>query len=381
MNFHLTPEQKMVEEMVKDFATKEIKPLAQKHDEEGEFPVGLIKEMAELGLMGPTIPEEYGGAGMDNISYSIIMEEVARACVNTSVILTVNNSLVCEPILAFGNEEQKKHFLTPMAKGEKIGCFGLTEPEAGSDAASLQTTAKLIGDHWLINGQKAFITNATHADICLFFASTDKSLGPRGISAFVVEKGTQGFTLGKVEHKLGLNASGTAGLVFEDCALPKGNLVGKEGQGFKIAMQTLDGGRLGIGAQAVGIARAALEEATAYAQQRHQFKKPIASFQAIQWMLADMATEIDAARLLVRRAAFLKDNKLPFSLEAAMGKLFASETAMRATIKAVQIFGGYGYSKEYPVERLFREAKVTEIYEGTSEIQRLVIAANVLKKD
>lgn len=380
MDFLLNEEEKMMQDMVRSFAAKEVAPRAAQMDETGEFPVDLVKKMGELGLMGVDIPEEYGGAGMNYKCYAIAVEEIARYCGNTSVIMSVNNSLVCAPLLKFGTEEQKKKYLVPLASGKKLGCFGLTEPNAGSDAGSIQTTATRDGDYYVLNGSKIFITNATHADIALIFATTNRALKHKGISCFIVEKGTKGFEVGKVEHKLGINASGTAELVLQDVRVPVANRLGEEGEGFKIAMYTLDCGRIGIAAQAVGIARGALEESIKFAKERVQFGRPIAEFQAIQWMIADMATEIDAARLLVRRAAFLKDSGHKFTKESSMAKLFAAETAMRATTKAIQIHGGYGYSKEYPVERYFRDAKITEIYEGTSEIQRLVIAANILKE-
>jgi butyryl-CoA dehydrogenase len=379
MDFLLNEEEKMMQDMARNFAEKEVKPLAAKMDETGDFPVGLVKKMGELGLMGVAIPDEYGGAGMSYVCYTIAIEEIARHCGSTAVVMSVNNSLACAPLLKFCTEDQKKKFLEPLASGKKLGCFGLTEPNAGSDAGGMQTTAVKDGDNYILNGSKIFITNATNADTAVVFALTDKSLKTKGISCFVVEKGMPGFSIGKVEHKLGINASGTAELVFQDLKVPAANLIGKEGEGFKIAMYTLDCGRIGIAAQAVGIARGGLEEAIKFAKDRVQFGKPISEFQAIQWMIADMATEIDAARLLTRRAAFLKDAGVPFSKESAMSKLYSSEVAMRATTKAIQVHGGYGYSKEYPVERYFRDAKITEIYEGTSEIQRLVIAANILK--
>jgi len=379
MDFLLNEEERMMQEMAKNFAEKEVKPIAAKLDETGEFPVDLVKKMGELGLMGVNIPEEYGGAGLSYVCYAIAIEEIARYCGSTSVIMSVNNSLVCAPLLKFGTEEQKKQFLTPLASGKKLGCFGLTEPNAGSDAGSIQSTAVKDGDYYILNGSKIFITNATHADIALIFASTDKSLKYKGISCFIVEKGTPGFSVGKIEHKLGINASGTAELVLQDVRIPASQRLGNEGEGFKIAMYTLDCGRIGIAAQAVGIARGAFEEALKFAKERIQFGRPIAEFQAIQWMLADMATEIDAARLLTRRAAFLKDANMPFTKESSMAKVYSSEVAMRVTTKAIQIHGGYGYSKEYPVERFFRDAKITEIYEGTSEIQRLVIANQILR--
>lgn len=379
MDFLLNEEERMMQEMARNFAEKEVKPIAAKLDETGEFPVELVKKMGELGLMGVDIPEEYGGANLGYVCYVIAIEEIARYCGSSSVIMSVNNSLVCAPLLKFGDEEQKQKFLTPLASGKKLGCFGLTEPNAGSDAGGIQTTAVKDGDYYILNGSKIFITNATHADIALIFASTNKSLKHKGISCFIVEKGTPGFSVGKVEHKLGINASGTAELVLQDVKIPANQLLGKEGDGFKIAMYTLDCGRIGIAAQAVGIARGAFEEAVKFAKERVQFGRPIAEFQAIQWMLADMATEIDAAKLLTRRAAFLKDAGQPFTKESSMAKVYSSEVAMRATTKAIQVHGGYGYSKEYPVERFFRDAKITEIYEGTSEIQRLVIANQILR--
>ncbi len=379
MDFELNEEQRMIQEMARNFAEKEVAPKAAEMDETHEFPVELVKKMGELGLMGIAVPEEYGGAGMDYVCYVVAIEEICAACANTGVIMSANNSLACGPILAHGTEEQKKKFLAPLASGEKIGCFGLTEPSAGSDAAAQKTTAVLDGDEWILNGNKIFITNGTHADTAVVFAMTDKEKGSRGISTFIVEKGTAGFSVGSAEKKLGINASGTAELVFEDCRIPKDNLLGELGRGFKIALQTLDGGRVGIAAQAVGIARGAMEQSIKYSLEREQFNQPIAKFQAIQWMLADMATEIDAARLLAYRAAYLQSTKQPYTKEAAMAKLFASEMAMKTTNKAIQVHGGYGYSKEYPVERNFRDAKITEIYEGTSEIQRLVIASHILR--
>ena len=379
MDFELNEEQRMIQEMARSFAEKEVAPEAAGMDDSHEFPVELTKKMGELGLMGVAVPDEYGGAGMDYICYAVALEEICAACANCGVIMSANNSLACGPVLAHGTEEQKKKFLAPMASGEKIGCFGLTEPGAGSDAGAQKTSAVLDGAEWVLNGNKIFITNGTHADIAIVFAMTDKEKGHRGISVFIVEKGTPGFSVGSAEKKLGINASGTAELVFEDCRIPKDNLLGEEGRGFKIALQTLDGGRIGIGAQAVGIARGAMEQSIRYALEREQFGQPIAKFQAIQWMLADMATEIDAARMLTYRAAYLQSTKQPYSKEAAMAKLFASEMSNRATNKAIQIHGGYGYSREYPVERNFRDAKITEIYEGTSEIQRIVIASHLLR--
>jgi len=379
MNFDLTEEQRMIQEMAQSFAQKEVLPKAAELDETGRFPEELVRQMAGLGLMGIAVPEEYGGAGMDNVSYAIAMEEIARACASTAVILSVNNSLACAPILSFGSEEQKRKYLVPLASGEHLGCFGLTEPEAGSDAGSQKTTAVRDGSHYVLNGTKNFITNATQADTCVLFAMTDRKKKHKGITAFILDMKTQGVTIGKKEIKLGICASATASIMLEDVKIPAANVLGNEEEGFKIAMRTLDGGRIGIAAQAIGIARASLEDSLAYAKERKQFGQPIANFQAIQWMLADMATEIDAARMLTYRAAWRKDRNLRYTKESAMAKLYASEAAMRASVKGIQIHGGYGYIREYPAERHFRDAKITEIYEGTSEIQRLVIASDLVK--
>ncbi len=379
MVFELTEEQRMIQEMARSFAQKEVLPKAADLDETSRFPEDLVRKMAELGLMGVAVPEEYGGAGMDNICYVIAMEEIARACASTAVIMSVNNSLVCDPVLKFGTEEQKKAFLVPLASGERLGCFGLTEPGAGSDAGSQKTTAVRKGDHYVVNGTKNFITNAPQAQVCILFTMTDKEKKHKGITAFILDMKSKGVSIGKNEKKMGIKASATASIVLEDVEIPASNRLANEGDGFKVAMSTLDGGRIGIAAQAIGIARASLEDALAYAKERKQFGQPIANFQAIQWMLADMATEIDAARLLAYRAAWMKDRKVLYSKESAMAKLYASETAMRAAVKGIQIHGGYGYIKEYPAERHFRDAKITEIYEGTSEIQRLVISSALLK--
>jgi butyryl-CoA dehydrogenase len=379
MVFDLTEEQRMIQEMARNFAQKEVLPKAAEFDETGSYPAEIVKQMGELGLMGVAVPEEYGGAGMDNICYVIAMEEIARACASSAVIMSVNNSLVCDPILKFGTEEQKKKFLVPLASGKKLGCFGLTEPGAGSDAGSQKTTAVRSGDHYVINGTKNFITNAPEADTCVLFAMTDKEKKHKGISTFILDMKTEGVTIGKHEKKMGIKASPTSSIILEDVKIPADCRLGNEGDGFKIAMNTLDGGRIGIASQAIGIARAALEDALSYAKERKQFGQAIAEFQAIQWMLADMATEIDAARLLAYRAAWLKDRKVRHSKESAMAKLYASEAAMRAGVKGIQVHGGYGYIKEYPAERHFRDAKITEIYEGTSEIQRLVISSSLLK--
>lgn len=379
MVFDLTEEQRMIQEMARSFAQKEVLPKAAELDETGRFPEELVRQMADLGLLGVAVPEEYGGAGMDNVCYAIAMEEISRACASTGVIMSVNNSLVCDPILRFGTEEQKETFLVPLASGKRLGCFGLTEPGAGSDAGSQKTTAVRNGGSYLVNGTKNFITNAPQADTCILFTMTDREKRHKGITAFILDMKFEGVTVGKHEKKLGINASATASIILEDVRIPAANRLGGEGDGFKVAMHTLDGGRIGIAAQAVGIARASLEDALAYAKERRQFGQPIANFQAIQWMLADMATEIDAARLLTYRAAWLKDRKVRHSKESSMAKLYASEAAMRSGVKGIQIHGGYGYIKEYPAERHFRDAKITEIYEGTSEIQRLVIASAVLQ--
>jgi butyryl-CoA dehydrogenase len=345
----------------------------------GEFPWETIKKMGKLNLLGLPIPTEYGGAGVDTISYAIAVEEISKKCASTGVIMSVHTSVGTYPIYLFGTEEQKQKFVVPLAKGERIGAFALTEPAAGSDASALQTAAVLEGDHYILNGSKIFITNGGVAGSVIVMAKTDKKAGHRGISALVVEKGTDGFSLGSKEKTMGMIGSDTSELVFENCEVPKENLLAEEGMGFKISMKALDGGRIGIAAQALGIAEASLEESVKYAKEREQFGKPIAKFQAVQWMVANMATEIEAARMLVYHAAYLKDKKASYTTEAAIAKCYASEVAMRTAIKALQIHGGYGYTKDYPVERFFRDAKVTEIYEGTSEIQRLVIASSLLK--
>lgn len=378
MDFELTEEQQMIRKMVRDFAEREIMPIAQETDETGEFPWETIHKMAPLGLLGLPIPEEYGGAGADNVSFTIALEEIARACGSTAITLDVHTSLACEPIYLFGTEEQKRKYLVPMARGEKLGAFGLTEPEAGSDAGATKTRAVLDGDEWVINGQKIFITNGSIAEVVIIAAVTDPEKGTRGISNFIVEKDTPGFRPGREEEKMGLKGSVTSELFFDDCRVPKENLLGKEGDGFKQFLITLDGGRIAIGAMAVGLAQAAFEKAVAYSKERVQFGQPIANFQAIQWMIADMATEIGAARLLVYWAAWLKDTGVRFTKEAAMAKLYASEAAERACYKALQIHGGYGYMKEYDVERYYRDNRLCAIAEGTSEIQRLVIARQVL---
>lgn len=380
MNFALTDEQKMIRDMAREFAKQEVAPLASELDVKAEFPAQHLKKMAELGLMGMMVPPEWDGAGLDTISYTLALEEVSAACASTGVTMSVNNSLFCGPINKFGTDPQKKKYLSPFARGERLGAYALSEPGTGSDAANQKTTAVLKGDKYLLNGRKNFITNGPHADAMVLYAMTDQAKRHKGISCFIVEKTFPGFSIGKIEKKLGIRASSTSEVVLENCEVPKGNLLGEEGMGFTIAMSTLDSGRIGIGTQAVGIARAAFEAARKYSTEREAFSQPIAGFQAIQHYLADMAMKIDAARLLVHRAAWMKDHNLVYSKEAAMAKLFASEAAMWVATKAVQVFGGYGYIQDYPVERYFRDAKITEIYEGTSEIQRLVIARNVLKE-
>ncbi|HEX2709284.1 MAG TPA: acyl-CoA dehydrogenase [Candidatus Deferrimicrobium sp.] len=379
MVFDLTEEQRMIQETAREFARKEVLPKAAELDENSRFPEELIRQMAELGFMGIAVPEEYGGAGMDNVCYAIAMEEISRACASTGVIMSVNNSLACDPILKFGSEEIKREYLVPMASGKKLGCFGLTEPGAGSDAGSQKTTAVRDGEFYVVDGTKNFITNAPQADTCVLFTMTDKAKSQKGITAFVVDMKWKGVSLGKHEKKMGIKASATSSIIFEEVRVPAKNRLGNEGDGFKVAMNTLDGGRIGIAAQAIGIARASLEDALSYSKDRKQFGQAICEFQAIQWMLADIATEIDAARLLTWRAAWMKDRRMRHSKESSMAKLYASEVAMRAAVKGVQIHGGYGYISEYPAERHFRDAKITEIYEGTSEIQRLVISAALLK--
>lgn len=380
MDFDLTEEQRMVQEMARSFAEKEVKPVAGRMDHDSIYPAALVKKLAGLGLMGVFVPAEFGGSGMGYLSYVLAMEEISKVWASLGVIMSVNNSLVCEPILRFGREELKKQYLPKLARGERLGCYALTEPGAGSDAGSIQTQAKREGNGYLVHGSKLFITNGKNADLAIVYAVTDPSRGKKGISAFVIEKGTPGFSVGKIEDKLGLRGSDTAELLFQDCRVPRENLLGAENEGFKIALATLDGGRIGIAAQALGIAQACLEESLAYAKQRRQFGQPIANFQAIQWMLADMATEIDAARLLTYRAAWLHQQGRKVTKEAAMAKLFASEAANRAAYKGIQIFGGYGYIKEFAVERFYRDARITTLYEGTSEIQRLVIARHLIQE-
>ena len=379
MNFTLTKEQELVRQMVRDFAVNEVKPIAAEIDVTERFPMENVKKMGELGVMGIPFSTEFGGAGGDVLSYIIAVEELSKVCATTGVILSAHTSLCASLINENGTPAQKEKYLRDLCTGNKIGAFGLTEPGAGTDAAGQQTTAVLDGDNYILNGSKIFITNGGVADTFIVFAMTDKSKGTKGISAFIVEKGFQGFSIGKKEDKLGIRASSTTELIFENCIVPKENLIGKEGKGFGIAMKTLDGGRIGIAAQALGIAEGALEEAIKYMKERKQFGRPISAFQGLQWMVAEMSTKIEAARFLVYKAAWLKENKQPYSVDAARAKLYAAEVAMDVTTKAVQLFGGYGYTKEYPMERMMRDAKITEIYEGTSEVQKMVISGSLLK--
>ena len=385
MNFNLTKTQELFRQMIHEFAEKEVKPLAAEIDEQERFPEETVKKMAKLGIFGIPVPKEYGGAGGDNIMYSIAVEELSRCCATTGVVVSAHTSLCMVPILEFGTEEQKKKYLPKLASGEWVGAFGLTEPNAGTDSSAQQTTAVLDGEEWVLNGNKIFITNAGYAELYLIIAMTDKSQGNRGISAFLVEASTPGFCVGKKELKMGIRGSATAELIFDNCRIPKENLLGQVGRGFRIAMKTLDGGRIGIAAQALGIAQGALDETVKYTKERKQFGRAIAKFQNTQFQMADMQTKIEAARLLIRSAAFKKDeaiknDRISYSADSAMAKLYASEVAMEVTTKAVQFHGGYGYTREYPVERMMRDAKITEIYEGTSEVQRMVIAGNLFGK-
>ena len=380
MPFMLNEEQQMMRDMVHKLAQNEIAPRAADIDREQRFPWENIKKMGALGLMGVPIPEEYGGAGCDYLSYIITIEEISRACASTGVILAVHTSVGTFPILYFGNEEQKQKYLPKLASGEYVGAFALTEPNAGSDAANLATTAKLEGDHYIVNGSKVFITSGSEAEVCVTFVRTGNEKGYKGITCLLVDKNTPGFSIGKIEAKMGLHGDVTAELIFDNAKVPKKNLLGKEGDGFKVAMALLDGGRIGIAAQGLGIAQAAFDVARDYAKERVQFGKPIADLQAIQFMLADMATRIDCARLLVYRAARMRDMDLPYAKEASMAKMYATDTAMEVATNAVQILGGYGYCKDYPVERYMRDAKITQIYEGTNQIQRIVIAKHLLKE-
>ncbi|MDF9621748.1 acyl-CoA dehydrogenase AcdA [Bacillus cereus] len=379
MHFKLSEEHEMIRKMVRDFAKNEVAPTAAERDEEERFDRELFDQMAELGLTGIPWPEEYGGIGSDYLAYVIAIEELSRVCASTGVTLSAHTSLAGWPIFKFGTEEQKQKFLRPMAEGKKIGAYGLTEPGSGSDAGGMKTIAKRDGDHYILNGSKIFITNGGIADIYVVFALTDPESKQRGTSAFIVESDTPGFSVGKKESKLGIRSSPTTEIMFEDCRIPVENLLGEDGQGFKVAMQTLDGGRNGIAAQAVGIAQGALDASVEYARERHQFGKPIAAQQGIGFKLADMATDVEAARLLTYQAAWLESEGLPYGKESAMSKVFAGDTAMRVTTEAVQVFGGYGYTKDYPVERYMRDAKITQIYEGTQEIQRLVISRMLTK--
>ncbi|AHF06834.1 acyl-CoA dehydrogenase [Desulfitobacterium metallireducens] len=381
MNFNLTEDHIMMRKMVRDFAENVCAKGLEERDEKEEWSREIWNQLAELGLAGITFPEEYGGAGADYISYAIAVEELSRVDASVGVTLSAHASLGSNPINMFGTDEQKKKFLTPLAEGTKLGAFGLTEPMAGSDASGTKTTAVRVGDEYILNGSKIFITNGKEADVYNVYAQMDKSKGNKGIAAFIVEKGTPGFTFGKKEKKMGIRSSATYELVFEDCHIPATNLLGKEGEGFKIAMQTLDYGRIGIASQALGIAQGAYEAAVKYTKERVQFGKPISELQNTQFKLADMATQIEAARLLVYQAAFIaSEHKISVSKAAAMAKLFAAETAMAVTTQSVQLHGGYGYTRDYPVERMMRDAKITEIYEGTSEIQRVVIASKILKE-
>ncbi|WP_409296121.1 acyl-CoA dehydrogenase [Peribacillus sp. SCS-26] len=379
MQFKLTEEHEMIRKMVRDFAQKEVAPTAAERDEEERFDREIFDKMAGLGLTGIPWPEEYGGIGSDYLAYCIAVEELSRVCASTGVTLSAHTSLAGWPIYKFGSEEQKQKYLRPLAEGTKIGAYGLTEPGSGSDAGGMRTTARLDGDHYVLNGSKIFITNGGIADIYVVFALTDPSSKQKGTSAFIVESGFEGFSVGKKEKKLGIRSSPTTEIIFEECRVPKENMLGKEGEGFKVAMMTLDGGRNGIAAQAVGIAQGALDASVAYAKERQQFGKPIAAQQGIGFKLADMATQIEASRLLTYQAAWLESEGLPYGKESAMSKLFAGDTAMKVTTEAVQVFGGYGYTKDYPVERYMRDAKITQIYEGTQEIQKLVISRMITK--
>lgn len=379
MNFEYTETQEMIRQTARKFAEDRLAPTSIERDEKEEFPHDAIKEMGELGFMGMMVPEEWGGSGLDTTSYALVMEEISRVDASCGVIMSVNNSLVCYGINKFGTEDQKKRYLRDLATGKKLGAFALSEPEAGSDASNQRTTAVREGDAYILNGTKNWITNGSSADVVLVMAATDKDKGAKGISTFIVEKGTPGFTVAKKERKLGIRSSDTVSLGFQDCRVPASNRIGEEGDGFKFAMKTLEGGRIGIAAQALGIAQACLDASIAYAKQRKAFDRPIAELQAIQFKIADMSANIDAARLLLLRAAALKEAERPFGMEAAMAKLFASRIAVQSALEAIQIHGGYGYVREYLVERYLRDAKITEIYEGTSEIQRIVIARSMLK--
>jgi butyryl-CoA dehydrogenase len=379
MNFNLTKQQLLFQQMIREFAVKEVKPLAAEIDEQERFPLETVQKMAAIGLMGIPVPKQYGGAGGDNLLYSMAVEELSAACATTGVILSAHTSLCIAPILEHGTEAQKQKYLPRLASGEWLGAFGLTEPNAGTDASAQQTIAVAEGDTFVINGSKIFITNAQYANVYIVFAMTDRSQGVKGITAFIVEKDTPGFSIGKKERKMGIRGSATCELIFENCIIPKENLLGKVSGGFGLAMKTLDGGRIGIAAQALGIAQGAMDETVKYLKERKQFGKPLSAFQNTQFQMADLKVRVDAARMLVRSAAFKKDQGISYSVDAAMAKLYASETAMEVTNKAIQFHGGYGYTREYPVERMMRDAKITEIYEGTSEVQRMVISAALFK--
>ncbi len=379
MNFELSKEHQLLREMYKKFVINEVAPLASEVDEKEMFPEETVKKLAKYGMLGIPFPKKYGGSGGDNLAYSIAVEELSKACATTGVIVSAHTSLCANPIYEFGTEEQKQKYLVPLCKGEKLGAFGLTEPNAGTDASGQQTKAILQGDYYVINGSKIFITNAGYADVYIIMAMTDPSAGVKGISAFIVDADTEGFEVGKKEDKMGIRGSATCELIFTDMKVPKENLLGRLGQGFKIAMQTLDGGRIGIASQALGIAQGALDETIKYTKERKQFKRSIAAFQNTKFEIADMHTRTEASRLLVYQAAFKKDQKQKFSTEAAMAKLMAAETATNVTNRCVQLHGGYGYIREYPIERMMRDAKITEIYEGTNEVQRMVISASIMK--
>ena len=378
MDYKLSPEHLMARTLFSEFAENEVKPYAEEVDETEEFPKGTVEKLQHYGFMGIPIPREFGGQGCDTLTYVMCVEEISKRCATTGVIVSAHTSLCCDPILKFGSPAQKEEFLKPLASGEKLGAFALTEPNAGTDAAGVQTKAVLEGEQYVLNGSKIFITNGKEADIYIIFALTDPSKGTKGMSAFIVEKGTPGFTFGTKEKKMGIRGSSTNELIVRDCRIPKENMLGQEGKGFSIAMGTLDGGRIGIAAQALGIAEGALETTIAYVKQRKQFGRSIAQFQNTQFTIADMAAKVEAAKLLVYKAAYAKDTQKRFSVEAATAKLFAAETAMEVTTKCVQLHGGYGYTREYAVERMMRDAKITEIYEGTSEVQRMVISGSLL---
>ena len=380
MDFQLTKEQEFVRKMVREFATEEVEPLAADIDQEHRFPEETVEKMAKYGLLGVPFPTKYGGAGGDAVSYAITVEELSKKCASTGVICSAHTSLCCWPIFKWGNEDQKMKYLPDLLSGKKLGAFGLTEPNAGTDAAGQQTRAEQDGDFWVLNGAKVFITNGGYADVFVVMAMTDKSKGTKGITAFIVEKGDEGFSIGKTEDKMGICASSTTELIFQNCKIPKDRMLGGLGKGFKVAMSTLDGGRIGIASQALGIAQGALDVTVEYMKSRKQFGKKLSQMQALQFEVADLATRIEAARLLVYQAADMKERGLPYSKQSAMAKLFAAETAMHVTTKCVQLHGGYGYTKDYPVERMMRDAKITEIYEGTSEVQKIVIGASVLGK-